>query len=103
MGPGYDEMDPVEMWRNGQQYLSEMSEANFLSKVVIKLYGRPWLDPTNPHRYFVAVFVGSGQKVPEHPDDNSGQVQPLVLLHVGVSLEDMQDFLRKIDAPANKQ
>lgn len=52
---GKEECD--EQWQRAMDYISQVSELNYMAQVVIMLYEDPTKDPSSEQRYFDSVSL----------------------------------------------
>lgn len=125
-GPGHTVEEKLKIWREGMAMLSAASEANFLTKIVLRLFESPSVpedvgsatagaddadsagseSPAPPQvyasQYFVEWLVSTGQELEEDSGSadtpgNTPGVMPMTRLHIGASLEDVEEFLARFD------
>lgn len=123
-GPGHTVEEKIKIWEEGMAMLSAASEANFLTKIVLRLFESPSVpesvddadgggsadadSPGSPapeaysSKYFVEWLVSTGQELEEDSGSadtpgNTPGVMPMTRLHIGASLEDVEEFLARFD------
>lgn len=86
-----DEQYPKDQWKRAVEYLSTISELNYLTQIVFRLFRR---HTEKGDEFVVEVIFTPGQGLQPPGAETLPPLEPLVLLHPGVLLNQLELVLR---------
>lgn len=89
-----------KLWETAMGQFDQLPEVGYLTQIVCRLFEDTSLPSDHPNRFYAEWLFSPGQTARSPDDREPSKVPPVVTLHSGVQLDNLEKFLTSFDDSA---